>query len=245
MAQAVEWELIARNPFSEVKKVKVREQDFDYWTPEERDLFLSRCCVEDPEFADAVLVACHTGLRLGELAGLTWNAIDFNRRVFFVKDTYCYKLKKEFNHTKTHDKAIYLPMNQSVIETLTRRKACRQSVTVFPRDLLKDAAEKLQGRCRKYGVRPIRFHDLRHTFASCLAMAGVDLMVIMDLMRHKGYHMTLRFAHLHPDHLRGATDVLAAVLNPRGPALAHDEKVNCLPGPRLAHEMKKSGLKVV
>lgn len=136
-------------------------------------------------------------------------------------------------------------MNQLVIETLLRRKACRHGLTVFPRDLLKDAAEKLQGRCRKYGVKPIRFHDLRHTFASCLAMAGVDLMVIKDLMRHKGYQMTLRYAHLHLDHLRGATDVLARVSAPRGQDSAHGENCHFLLRPRNAHEMKKSGLKVV
>ncbi len=241
MNTAVEWEMVSRNPFSDVKKIKMREQDFDYWTAEERDQFLSRCYVDDPEFADAVLIACHTGLRLGELAGLTWGALDFGRKMFFVKDTYCYKLKKDFDHTKTHDKAIYLPMNPVVIETLSRRKACRRGLTVFPNELLKDAARKLQSRCRKHEVRPIRFHDLRHTFASCLAMAGVDLMVIKDLMRHKSYQMTLRYAHLHPEHLRGATDVLTAVCALRGPTLAHDGKQDFLPGPRLAHETQKRG----
>lgn len=107
-------------------------------------------------------------------AGLTWNAIDSNRKMFAVKDTYCFKLKKEFGHTKTHDKAVHLPMNQVVITTLLKRKTSRQGLTVFPQELLKDACKKLQRRCRRYEIRSIRFHDLRHTFASCLAMAGVD-----------------------------------------------------------------------
>lgn len=79
---------------------------------------------------------------------------------------------------------------------------------VFPIELLSDAASRLRRRCKWFEVRSIRFHDLRHTFASCLAMAGVSLMLIKELMRHQSYQMTLRYAHLHPDHLMGSTDVL-------------------------------------
>ena len=70
-------------------------------------------------------------------------------------------------------------------------------------------------------------------------------MVIKDLMRHKSYQMTLRYAHLHPDHLIGATEVLTSILVPRGPALAHGQNQNFLPGPRLAHETKKGHIGLV
>ena len=74
--------------------------------------------------------------------------------------------------------------------------------------------------------------DPRHTFASCLAMAGADLVVIQKLMRHQSYQMTLRYAHLHPDHLRGATDILVS----RGQVSAHAQKVGISCHPRIAHE---------
>lgn len=69
-------------------------------------------------------------------------------------------------------------------------------------------------------------------------------MVIKDLMRHKSYQMTLRYAHLHPDHLRGATDVLNPVLERRGQDSAHDENCHFLLRPRTAHETQKSALKL-
>jgi integrase len=236
MNTGVEWGLITVNPFRDVKKLKIREQDFDYWRPEERDAFLEQCYQHDLDFADAVLIACHTGLRLGELAGLPWSAIDFSRKTFSVKNTYCYKLKKEFNRTKTHDKAVHLPMNELLIDVLKRRQKQAAGPSVFSQELLQDACKKLQARCSRYGVREIRFHDLRHTFASSLAMAGVDLMVIKELMRHKSYQMTLRYAHLHPDHLRGATDVLAG----RGQIFAHAQKVGKMSCPRTAHETQNA-----
>ena len=54
-----------------------------------------------------------------------------------------------------------------------------------------------------------RWHDLRHTFGSRLAMAGVDILTIKELMGHKTLAMTLRYAHLSPSHVGRAVDVLS------------------------------------
>ena len=66
---------------------------------------------------------------------------------------------------------------------------------------------------RKTGIKDFKFHDLRHTFASHLVMAGVDITTVSRLLGHKTLTMTLRYAHLAPSHMVKAVDVLDNALN--------------------------------
>jgi len=63
---------------------------------------------------------------------------------------------------------------------------------------------------RKAKTRDPTFHDLRHTFASHIVMAGVDLRTVQALLGHKSIKTTMRYAHLSPSHTRKAVEILAA-----------------------------------
>ena len=178
---------------------------------EERDHFIRFARIIDPEFTDVVEVACHTGLRLGEMAGLLRSELNFDRTKIQVRYNYNFKLGKELGRTKNKQTSS-VPMNDAVYRILKEHRLKAPSAEIFPKALLRNATHRLQSLCREDGVRPLRFHDLRHSFASCLAMAGVDLKVIQELMRHKSILMTMRYAHLHPEHLKGKTDVLCGTI---------------------------------
>ena len=76
-----------------------------------------------------------------------------------------------------------------------------------------------EGARKRAGIVDFRFHDLRHTFASHLVMAGVDLKTVQELLGHKSFEMSLRYAHLSPEHKKAPLDILCKrlVRNPNGP----------------------------
>lgn len=205
---AVDMGFLETNPFQRVKQLPLGDQPFGFWLPEERDRFVDATMATDPDFTRLVIVACHTGLRAGELAALTRADLDFARGMVRVSKSWDQALQK-VKPTKNRE-AADVPMNAAVREALAPVRFVQPSQPVFDRALFWSPRKRLARLAKKAGVPPIRFHDLRHTFASQLAMAGVDLLKIQALCRHKSYAMTLRYAHLHPDHLKGATDILCS-----------------------------------
>ncbi len=81
-------------------------------------------------------------------------------------------------------------------------------INLFTGDKLKDIKKAWGEVLKDAGIENFRFHDLRHTFASKLAMNGVDLNAIRELLGHSDMSMVLRYAHLSPEHLKKAVEQL-------------------------------------
>lgn len=206
---AADWDVIKASPFSGVAMVRAQKPTMHFWTADERDRFVNLCRQVDRPFADLVEVATNTGLRLGELRALTRGQLDFQAGMIRVDATYSKQLKERLTRTKNLEVG-FVPMNERVRTLLADRRLMAGDAPVFSEDLFPDYYDRLQRRCKQVGVRPIRFHDLRHTFASILVMAGQPLYAVQRLLRHKSISMTERYAHLAPDYLRIAAESACA-----------------------------------
>jgi integrase len=149
-----------------------------------------------------VLVALNTGLRRGELLGLTWGSVNFSAKLLTVTAA-----TAKSGHTRR------VPLNVEALSTLTawyeRRGKPQAEALVFPGHdgermtridtawgtLMKTAA-----------LKNFRLHDCRHHFASRLVQAGVDLYTVKELLGHSEIAMTEKYSHLAPDNLRLAVE---------------------------------------
>jgi integrase len=137
-----------------------------------------------------VLMAITTGARRGELLGLRWNDIDFERQTAYVKTT-------------KNGQPKVLPLTNDVVNELTRFRQ-QDSSLIFNSEVKSDKAFCFNKQWKKAlneaEVDNFRFHDLRHTTASYLAMSGASLLEMADVLGHKQIQMTKRYAHLCIDH---------------------------------------------
>jgi integrase len=149
-----------------------------------------------------VLVALNTGLRRGELLGLTWGSVNFSAKLLTVTAG-----TAKSGHTRR------VPLNTEALATLTawheRQGKPAAEALVFPghdgeRMTRIDTA---WGTLMKTaGLKNFRLHDCRHHFASRLVQAGVDLYTVKELLGHSEIAMTEKYAHLAPDNLRRAVE---------------------------------------
>jgi integrase len=208
LSTAVDLGHLSENPFKGVKLYRLPESRTPHWTRAERDTFLEQAMALDPAFTRLVTVAVHTGLRLGELAALKTEHVAFGEKLLIVEASYSVA-HQELGPTKGGERGL-VPMNRAAVEALEPVRFKAKGEWVFERALFWSARNRLGRLARRVGVPPIRFHDLRHTFASLLAEEGVSLLQIQRLLRHKSPQMTLRYAKLSHLTLAGVTDLLLA-----------------------------------
>ncbi len=199
----VELGAIPENPIKSVKKIRGPEsKTLEFLTREEIDLLLPAL---SPAYYPVIYTFLKTGLRKNELVYLEWADIDFDKMLIRV-------VNKKAHPTKSY-KPRYIPMDKKLAELLKSIKRTKSSyVFVTGRETLRknNLITNLKRAAKKAGIRKnVTVHMLRHTYASHLVMAGVDLPTVKTLLGHADIHTTMRYAHLAPDHLRQAAEKLS------------------------------------
>jgi integrase len=170
---------------------------------------------EEPAAAVAALrLLLFTGCRRGEILNLSWGEVDFEYRCLRLKDS------------KTGPKLVPLnPPALGVLEQLARRRGPSPWVVEGARQGRNFVGlHRVWDRVRKQaGIEDVRIHDLRHSFASFGASAGMGLPLLGALLGHRAAATTARYAHLHTAPLRAASEEIGARI---AAALAGDRRTD-------------------
>lgn len=196
--------LIPSNPVQLVKRFREGENRVRYLLGvEERKLreAIRANCPERGSDREAELdLALYTGMRRGEQFTLRWSDVDLERGILTVRG------KTGLRHVIANSGA------RSALERLASRRQ-HGAIFVCPEtrsESQRDWRRWFEAALRTAGVENFHWHDLRHTFASRLVMAGVDIRTVQELLGHKSITMTMRYAHLGADHRQAAAEKIGA-----------------------------------
>lgn len=195
-----EWGWVEDNPVQKVSKPREPRGRVRFLDPDERDRLLTACKAStSPDLYAAVVLALSTGARAQELLGLRWPQVDLGRRVATLHET------------KNGERRV-LPLAGPALDLLRERSKIRRLDTdlIFPGRRKPtqpiDLRAPFETALRAAGIEDFRWHDLRHTAASYLAMNGASLAEIAEVLGHKTLSMVKRYSHLSEAHTAGVVE---------------------------------------
>jgi len=212
--KAIAWNKLADYPAKHVKMLQVTNERTRFLSEEEEAALLPVC---SPALQRIVAAGLFTGFRPQELTSLRVEDVDLQRALLTVAA--CFSKNGE---SRT------IPMGERLKPILQEALAERgDAMTVFTTVkgqpwTSTNFGMVLRLACLRAGIEPCGPHTLRHTFASRLIMAGIDLRTVQELLGHKDIKMTLRYAHLSPNHKRAAIETLERRFSTKSPANFHD-----------------------
>jgi integrase len=193
-----EWGWIDDNPMRKVTKPKESRGRVRFLSDDERPRLLKACKESSNSLLyPAVVLALSTGMRSGEIMGLTWDVVDLNRGRAVLHETknnerravaitgHALEVLKEMGKVRRIDINLLFPSKEN-----TPQKPQK------PIDLRAPWLAAL----KKTDIQDFKFHDLRHSAASYLAMNGASLAEIAEVLGHKTLQMVKRYAHLSEGH---------------------------------------------
>jgi len=221
LKQAVQWDYLHANPAQPVKAPRREHREMDSLTPAEIPAFLNAF---EPEWRPLFFTAIFTGMRLGELLALQWSDIDWRSGTIRVRRSVW---NGQFQEPKTRNAVRTIGMSPRLSTVLMEHKLdtpwsshdlvfCTASGDFIDQANMRHRV--FEPALRAAGIRKMRIHDLRHTFASLLINQGENLKYVQQQLGHASITTTVdRYGHLMPDAHVGASRRLDATVFGDGP----------------------------
>ena len=201
---AVDSNYLHKNPAENIEKFlnPKRSEEVLFWSSDQVKTILSEV---NPHWRDMYEFLYHTGIREGELINLKWDAVilEENPRI---------KIQASGDWIPKTNERREIHLNKIALEIVKKQTHSDEHDYVFKsfegkKIKAKTIYDNLKNALKRLGLTG-SVHTFRHTFASHLVMKGVGVETVSKLLGHSTIEMTMKYAHLAPDHLRKAVDIL-------------------------------------
>lgn len=209
--EALVMEYFSSDPFKNCSQLKKSIQKEVFLSKE--DIQLLYLANQEDVHIDLIMVALNTGMRRGELAGLCWDKVHFDRKLIEVART---RDQYEFKDNTKSGVRRFVPMNSKCISILLKLHEQRKNENDY---VFKDQNgqafnvhhfyrifQRMQEKAKL--TKHYCFHDLRHTFSSHFMMNGGNLYDLQKILGHSKSETTQRYAHLSLNHLNEVISII-------------------------------------
>lgn len=201
-----EWGWMETSPLQKVKKPKEPSGRVRFLSDDERDRLLEACKASGNKYLyPAVVIALATGARYSEILGLKWEDVYFDNRRIILRENGIRGIKN--GETRA---APLTGLAYGLLKDLSKIRRIDSNL-VFPSTINRGQKPILlrkswETALESADIKDFRFHDLRHSCASYLAMNGASLAEIAEVLGHKTLQMVKRYAHLSESHTLGVVE---------------------------------------
>jgi len=232
---AVYWQVIESNPCKRVKPPKVRRKEAKYLDEKGAAKLLALLDGEDEQFRAMVYTLLYTGFRRGEICGLKWEDINFDDETIEVKRTLIYTKETGvfFDETKTDASHRVLKVSSEAISILRQHRVAQMKDRMKQGAGWQDtglvftepdgspikpntAGSRFRSFIKRNDLPPISMHSMRHTNATLLISAGVNIRTVADRLGHAETSTTSDiYSHAIMSANAAAADTLSDILKPQ------------------------------
>lgn len=209
LKRAILWGYIVNNPNSFIEKPKVRKKEIECYSPEDVEKLLDVLQNESLKYQAIIYLALDSGARRGEIVGLTWDDVDFNKKTLKINKSVQYTKElgifEKTTKTQSSDRIIYISdktinilkayKTEQLENKLKLGNKWENSKRIFTTNLGGDMhpdtpSQILEKTIKKYELKKISFHGLRHTSISLQISSGIQSQIISKRAGHSSVTTT-------------------------------------------------------